>query len=296
MLAFVVVLGVVPARADWRDDVKVLRVGFLASDTIAADTARLEPFRAYLEGHTSLPVELVPATTWTTLIDAAASARVQYAVFTAASYATAAASCQCVEPLALPAAFDGSRGFHALLLARGDGTITSLANAGGARLALAGEDSVAGRLIPMKGFSANGIDPAEYFSAIVKEDSPVAAIEALLAGAVDLAPAWSSLAGDPASGYSFGVLTDMVRTGALAMDQVRIVWRSDLIPFGPHAVRKDMPPELKALLLDALERMAAEAPEVLDAVDRSGIGGGGFVAAVPADYDAIATLVAPAGN
>lgn len=296
VLAFCALLGAAAADAAWRDDVKVLRVGFLALQDVAADTARLEPFRAFLEERIGLPVEVVPATTWATLIDAAASARVQYAIFSAAAYATAAASCRCVEPLALPAAFDGSHGFHAVLLARADSAITSLANAEGARLALAGEDSVAGRLVPMKGFAANGIDPATYFSAIVKEDSPVAAIAALLAGAVDLAPGWSSLTGDPASGYSFGVLAQMVRAGALSMDQVRIVWRSPLIPFGPHAVRTDMPEELKTLLRDTLESMAAEAPEGLDAVDRSGIGGGGFVAAAAADYSALAELVVPAGN
>jgi phosphonate transport system substrate-binding protein len=88
----------------------------------------------------------------------------------------------------------------------------------------------------------------------------------------------------------------MARTGSLAMDQVRVVWQSDLVPFGPHAVRKDMPEELKTLLLSALTGMTAEAPDALDAVDPSGIGGGGFVAATPADYDTVAALVAGSGN
>jgi phosphonate transport system substrate-binding protein len=285
-----------PALADWRDDVKVLRVGFLASDAPASDAARLEPFRAYIETRIGLPVELVPATTWAALIDAETSARVQYGIFSATSYAAAAASCECIEPLALPTAFDGSRGFYSVLVARADGPITSLASADGARLALSGEDSVAGRLLPLKGFAANGIDPATYFSAIVKEDSPAVAISALTAGTVDLAAAWSSLDGDPAAGYSFGTLAEMVRTGSLAMDQVRVVWQSDLVPFGPHAVRKDLPEELKTLLLSALTGMGAEAPDALDAVDTSGIGGGGFVAATPADYDSVTALVARSGN
>jgi phosphonate transport system substrate-binding protein len=296
LLAIAVALVCRPALADWRDDVKVLRVGFLASQAPAGDAARLEPFRAYLESRIGLPVELVPATTWAALIDAETSARVQYGIFSATSYAAAAASCQCIEPLALPAAFDGSRGFYSILVARANGPITSLASADGARLALSGEDSVAGRLLPLKGFAANGIDPATYFSTIVKEDSPAAALSALTAGSVDLAAAWSSLAGDAATGYSFGALAQMARTGSLAMDQVRVVWQSDLVPFGPHAVRKDMPEELKTLLLSALTGMSAEAPDALDAVDPSGIGGGGFVAATPADYDTVAALVAGPGN
>jgi hypothetical protein len=42
--------------------------------------------------------------------------------------------------------------------------------------------------------------------------------------------------------------------------------------------------------------MGAEAPDALDAVDTSGIGGGGFVAATSADYDSVAALVVPSGN
>ena len=57
----------------------------------------------------------------------------------------------------------------------------------------------------------------------------------------DLAAGWSSLAGDAASGYSFGVFTRMVPAGALSMDRLKIVWQSPLIPFGPHVVRRDLP-------------------------------------------------------
>jgi hypothetical protein len=42
--------------------------------------------------------------------------------------------------------------------------------------------------------------------------------------------------------------------------------------------------------------MSAEASDALDAVDPSGVGGGGFVAATPADYDTVAALVAGSGN
>lgn len=292
-IVLVVFAGCGPTLADWREDLKVLRIGFLSSGDPAADAKHIEPFRAYLETRIALPVEMVPSTTYEALIDAEASARVQYAILSATSYAATVATCKCVEPLAIPAAFDGSRGFYAILLTRADSPILSLADARGARIALTGDDSVAGRLVPLKAFAAEGIDPATYFSATVAVAGPEAAIAGLFTGAADLAVGWSSLAGDAASGYSFGVLTNMVGAGAIAMDQVRIVWQSRLIPFGPHAVRKDMPGELKTLLGDALTAMAVEAPDVLDAVDRSSIGGGGFVSAAAGDYAVVEELVAP---
>ena len=282
--------------ADWRDDVKVLRIGFLASASPAADVARLELFRAYLETRLALPVELVPATSYSALIDAEVSGRVQYAIHSAVSFTTADALCKCVEALVAPTAFDGSRGFYSVLLVRADSPIRTLAEAQGSRLALTAEDSVAGRLVPLKAFTAAGIDPATYFASLFAAPGPVEAIAALFDGRADVAVAWSSLAGDAAAGYSFGVLTRMVVEGRLTMDQVRIIWQSRLIPFGPHAVRTDMPSELKGLLGEALLAMATDAPEVIDAVDRSGFGGGGFGAVSAGDYAVIEELVAPPGG
>jgi phosphonate transport system substrate-binding protein len=284
------------SAADWRDETKVLRVGFLSSASPAEDVARLEPFRAYLEARISVPVELVPATTAAALIDAEVSGRVAYAIESAVGYATAAAECACVEPLAAPTAADGSRGYHSILVVRADSPIRDLAGMAGSRLAVSAADSVAGRLVPMRALAAAGIDPATHFASLFEAPGPQDAIAAVFDGRADVAVGWSSLAGDAAGGYSFGVLTRMTAEGRLAMDQVRIVWQSPLIPFGPHTVRKDMPAELKALLLDALSAMANEAPEVLDAVDRSSFGGGGFVAVNAADYAVVAALVAASGG
>jgi phosphonate transport system substrate-binding protein len=293
-VAAVVVVAVVaalPARADWRDDVKVLRVGTVAPRGATYDIARLEPFRAYLQDRLGLPVEIVAMADYDALVDAQASARVQYAIHSASSYVTTQALCACVEPVALPSAFDGSRGFHSVLVAHAGTAIASLAEARGKRLALSGADSVAGRLVPLKGFAAEGIDVSAYFSSVITAADPEQAITMLFTDEADLASGWSSLAGDAATGYSFGVFTRMVASGALAMDRLKIVWQSPLIPFGPHVVRRDLPVELKHLIATALMAMGREAPEALDAVDNSSIGGGGFVPATAGDYSVIEGLI-----
>jgi len=294
-ILILLVAAAAPALAadDWRAAFPVLRIGFVVSSSPTEDLSRLEPFRAYLAARIGIPVELVPSTDGAALIDAETSGRVAYAIDSAVGYVSAAAECDCVEPLAEPAAADGARGYYALLLARADGAIHDLPSAKDARLALTASDSVAGRLLPMKALTTAGIDPATYFSAIYESAGPEDAVAALLDGRVDIAAGWSSLAGNPATGYSFGVLTRMVADGRLSMDGVRVVWQSPLIPFAPHTVRKDIPPELRKLLLDALLAMATAAPDVLDAVDRTPYGGGGFVAASPDDYAPLAGLVAP---
>ena len=294
---FLIVVGSGPLLADWRHDTGVLRIGFLSAGDVAADVARLEPFRAWLQARLALPVELIPSTSYASLIDSEVSGRVQYSINSASSFATAEVMCKCVEPLAVPTAFDGSRGFHSLLVVRADGPIHTLADAKGARIALAAaDDSVAGRLLPLQAFAALKIDPATYFAQTVAAPGPEAAIADLLSGSADVAAGWSSLAGNAATGYSFGVFTAMVAAGSLTMDRVRVIWQSPLIPFGPHAVRSDMAPELKQLLSAALADLAGQAPDILDAVDGSSYGGGAFAPAALGDYAAVEALVAPPGG
>ncbi len=292
----VLVFAAGSARADWRDDFKVLRIGIVATNGAAYDIARLEPFRAYLEGRLGVPVEIVATASYDALIDAQVSARVQYAIHTAASYVTTEVTCDCVDPVALPSAADGGHGFHSVLVAHADSPIATLADAKGRRLALSGPDSIAGRLVPMKALAKEGIDPPSYFSKVVTAANPEQAITMLFTDEADLAAGWSSLTGDADGGYSFGVFTRMVADGALAMNRLRLVWTSPLIPFGPHVLRRDLPEELKSLIAESLMAMAGEAPDALDSVDGSSIGGGGFVPVTARDYAVIRELVADTGG
>jgi phosphonate transport system substrate-binding protein len=277
--------------AQWQDTHKALRVGFLAIDGAAYDLRKLEPFRAYIQASVGMPVELVPAVSYAALIDAQATDRVQYAIHSATSYVTTAAQCRCIDPVAVPTAFNGARGFHSIILARADSGITALRDAAGKTLAVSSGDSIAGRLVPLKYLAREGIDPSTHFGSLVEASDPAAAIAALQSGSVDLAVGWSSLTGNPAAGYDFGVLTSLVQARTLSMEGVRIVWQSPLIPFGPHALRSDVPEGVKAGLLTALTAMASASPVALDAVDRSPTGGGGFAPVSASDYAVVADLI-----
>ena len=147
--------------------------------------------------------------------------------------------------------------------------------------------------MPRHAFAADGIDPNTYFLTVTELPTPDDAVRALIRGEVDLAAAWSSLTGSESLGYSFGTLNRLVGEGVLGMDRVRIVWQSRLIPFGPHAVRTSLPPELKNILSGALLAMAREDPEALDAVDRLGFGGGGFASPDASLYALVIELVSP---
>ncbi len=284
------------ASAAWRDDITALRVGVLGAGEAAYRVAVLEPFRVYLQDKTGLPVEIVPVATYDTLIDAQIAGEIDYAIYSATAFATAVVKCDCVEAFAAPIAQDGALGFHAVLVARAGDGIEGLAEAGGKRLGLGPADSVSGNLVPRHALTAEGIDPASHSLSITEYPSPEAAVTGLLEGQVDLATAWSSMTGREATGYTFGTFTRMVAAGTLSMDRIRIVWESSLIPFGPHAIRSNLPPELKRILSGALLSMASEDIEALDAVDRLGFGGGGFASPDASLYASVVALVTPAGN
>ncbi|HET7718105.1 MAG TPA: phosphate/phosphite/phosphonate ABC transporter substrate-binding protein [Bauldia sp.] len=281
------------ARAAWQDEVKVLRVGVLGGSDAAYRLATLEPFRVYLQDKTGIPVEIVPAATYDALIDAQAGGQVDYAIYSATAYATAVVKCECVEAFAAPVAADGALGFYSILVARSGDPVADLAGAKGKRLGLGPKDSVAGSIVPRHAFAADDIDLATHFLAVREFPTPEDAVKALLQGEVDLAAAWSSLTGSAALGYSFGTLNRMVAEGTLSMDRIKLVWQSRLIPFGPHALRINLPAELKGILSGAVLSMAREDPEALDAVDRLGFGGGGFATPDASLYALVIELVTP---
>jgi phosphonate transport system substrate-binding protein len=286
-------LSAASALADWRDDFKLLRIGILGGSDATYRLATLEPFRVYIQDKTGVPVEIVPEPTYDALIDAQARGDVGYAIYSATAYATAVMRCACVEAFAAPIAADGSLGFYSILVARAGDAIPNLDGARGKRLGLGPADSITGSIVPRHVFATDGIDPSTFFLSVTDFPSPEAAVAALLRGQVDVAAAWSSLTGSERQGYAFGTLTRMVSEGTLTMDRVRVVWQSQLIPFGPHALRDSLPPELKSLLTGALLTMARDDPEALDAVDRLGFGGGGFAAPDASLYALVIALVSP---
>jgi phosphonate transport system substrate-binding protein len=273
------------AYADWRDDIKVFRVGVPVGENAAYRLRQAEPFRQYLQNKLGLHVELLPATSYDAMIDAAAGERIDYGIFSATAFVSADISCQCIEPVAILSAEDGSEGYHAILVARADSPIYSLTDAKGTRLAAGPAGSVTGNLVPFAVFATEGGEPRTYFSQVIEARSPEDAMAALLLGETDVALAWSSLTGDAAFGYSAGTLAKMVGDGTLTMSGIRVIWRSDRIPYGPHAIRRNLPGELKALVTEAVLAMPAEDPAALDAINRGG--GTGVVAASDSMFDGL---------
>jgi phosphonate transport system substrate-binding protein len=273
------------ASAAWRDDYPVLRIGMVAGVDATETRGRAEPFRAYLEDSLGVSVELFVANDYPALVSGQLTGRFQATFLSAASFAAASAACNaCVEPLVAATSSEGDEGFYAVLVVPTGSAIVGPADLPGARLAVSAEDSIAGRLLPLALFAADGVDvPAIQ---LVNSDGPAAAMAHLLAGEADAALAWIGTSGDPALGYDRGVLHQLVADGTLAMDAIDIVWTSPLIPNGPLTVSADLPEDLKADLTAAMTEMATAAPDALAAVG----GGAGFAAVTAERYQPLQLL------
>ena len=68
----------------------------------------------------------------------------------------------------------------------------------------------------------------------------------------------------------------MVEKGALNMDDVKIIWKSSLIPNGPEVIRKDLPEGFKKAYTELMVRLPEADPECFHKIQ-----GGDFIALAP---------------
>lgn len=268
-----------------------LRFGVIAGRDIMATLAAVEPVTQDLERLLGRPVEILPMSSHQAMVDAQVQHRIDGGFYAAAAYALAETQCRCLEPLAAPAASDGTSAYHAVIVARRSSAISSAAGLEGRTVAAGAADSVGGRGMQLAGLMAEGIDP-RGFGSVIDAGSAADAVRLMLSGGADAAFAWSSLFGDLEHGYSRGTLADLVASGEITMQDVAIIWRSLKVAHGPVAVMKSMSDADKQAMEAYLLDLANHNPRAYDAINP--YYEGGYVAVEPADYEGLKVLTGEA--
>ena len=235
-----------------------------------------------------LKVEFFVARSYAALIDAQASSRIEYAIYSASAYASAYQRCECVEPLVAPTGEDGSIGIRSVLIAK-DGRLPSAADLAGRRIALLPPDSIAGHQLPLAAFQPGGkpLSGAETF--FVKAKSAEAAEAMLAEGSVDAIFGWMP-APRPARRRSRAARwRGSWRPGRRPCRHSAIVWRSDMLRYGPHAVSSGLDPEPKRRLTAFLTGLREADPDMYERLETHRLGG--FAAASQADYAVALAMV-----
>ncbi|WP_292435466.1 PhnD/SsuA/transferrin family substrate-binding protein, partial [Mesorhizobium sp.] len=158
--ALAVLSAAPPAHADWRADIGTFRIGIVAEPGGGNTVPGLARLTDAYTNALGMKVEFVVARDYAALIEAQASGRIQYAVYSALAYATASERCGCVEPLVAPVDADGAAGVRSVLVTR-DGKVPGLTAIASHRIAIAPADNVAGSLLPLTGLAGEGVRIAQ---------------------------------------------------------------------------------------------------------------------------------------
>jgi phosphonate transport system substrate-binding protein len=210
---------------------KEISFGIISTDSAAAQRDRWEPFFRDMEKKTGLTVKSFYASDYAGVIEAMRFNKVQVAWYgnKAAMEAVDRANGEIFAQLMYA---DGTYGYHALLITHKDSPYKSLddvfANGKNINFGIGDPNSTSGFLVPTYYvFSQRNVDPREVFKT-VRNGSHGANIQAVLAKQLDVAT---------------NNTEDYGRLEATKPDQasqIRVIWKSPLIPSDPFVWRKDL--------------------------------------------------------
>jgi phosphonate transport system substrate-binding protein len=210
---------------------KEISFGIISTDAAAAQRDRWEPFFRDMEKKTGLTIKSFYASDYAGVIEAMRFNKVQVAWYgnKAAMEAVDRANGEIFAQLMYA---DGTYGYHALLITHKDSPYKSLddvfANSKNINFGIGDPNSTSGFLVPTYYvLSQRKVDPRQVFKT-VRNGSHGANIQAVLAKQLDVAT---------------NNTEDYGRLEATKPDQasqIRVIWKSPLIPSDPFVWRKDL--------------------------------------------------------
>lgn len=211
--------------------------GIIATDSASAQRERWEPFFRDMEKKTGLKIQSFYAPDYAGVIEAMRFNKIQVAWYgnKAAMEAVDRANGEVFAQLMYA---DGSFGYHALLITHKDSPYQTLdqvfANAKNINFGIGDPNSTSGFLVPSYYiFAQRKVDPRATFRT-VRNASHGANIQAALAKQVDVATNNTEDMGKLES------------TRPELFQQLRVIWKSPLIPSDPFVWRKDLDPAVKS--------------------------------------------------
>lgn len=259
-----------PGKRAWAAELPVIRMGLLGGENDADRLARVDGYKKLMETTFGVPVKLMVAADYSGVIQAFAAKQLDIAYNSPAAYAQSwMQSGGDVRPLTVTQEQDGSTSYFAVLYTRADSGITSLEQMKGHSLAWADPNSASGYLIPRAEFRTMGIDPepGKYFSRTGFAGGHEQTVIAVLNKQYDAGVTWTSGIGDPAAGYTRGMLRMMVDKKMLDMKDMRIIWKSRPILNGPLTVRKSTPLAFQEDMLAFHVALPKTHPDIYHSVD-----------------------------
>jgi phosphonate transport system substrate-binding protein len=230
------VAALAPASAGAQE--KVLRFALTPSEeTTDQQMKRSQQVIQILERDLGVRVQPYTAGDFVSVVEAMRSKKVDFAWLGAFSYVLAVQEAGAEAFAAGVRKSTGKASYTSLIFVKGSSPYRSIQDLKGKSFAFVDPASTSGHLFPKADLARMGIkDPASFFSQVVFAGAHDAAQLAVVNGKVD------------AGASNDRVLDNLLKRGALKPDDLRILHRSDPIPLGPIAYRRDLPEATKAAI------------------------------------------------
>ena len=250
----------------WRAEYPELVFGVGHSESDADKIKRYGPLMDYLSAELGIKVVLRPTSDYASSIEGMKAETVHGATVGAAGYALAYEVLEGdVEPLVVQQGRGGNLGYHSIIFVRADKPYQSIDDLAGARMAFGDPNSTSSYLAPSYYMRQDGKDPDQFFSQVTFAGSDETTVMGILRDNWDAGAAWFVNEGA-------NVLAQMSGKEMIEDDDLRIIWRSPLLPSSPWIVRESLPQELKDALVQAFLELPEKDPEAMAALDETSPG------------------------
>ncbi|MGB7335221.1 MAG: phosphate/phosphite/phosphonate ABC transporter substrate-binding protein [Salaquimonas sp.] len=271
-----------PALADWKDELGAFRVGIVGGSDPATLLAKVEPFRLALEEKLEVPVSFLPTPDLRSLILAHAEGRNEYAILSASAYASAFASCECLEPLVSAKSADGSYGVYSIIITRKNTGLNSINDLPGKKIVALGKNSTLGYSYPIFSLQKQNVDLMKGETEFLFAETADKALARFANGEGDALIGWSSRAGEASTGYSRGTLRQLADANPGILAGLTVLWTSDLVPQRVHSIKKNLVAEPKKRIKELLLQMFETDPVAFDVIEPDF--NGGFTPVAQSDF------------
>ena len=244
-------------------------IGLIPEQNIFRQRERYQWLKQYLHDRLGVTVTFTSLSRYGNVNDHFVAEKMDGAFFGSFTYALAHHQLG-VEPLVRPVNFDGTSTYHGYLFARRDSAIRNAADMKGKRFAFVARATMAGYLFPLAYFKASGVHNVQrYLGEVLFAGSHDGAILSVLNREADVGAAKNT------------IYEQMSAENSRIEKELVILASSGSVPQNCLAVRKDLDPELKAALKQALLEMDRSA-EGMEALRR--FGARGFIETNDSDY------------
>jgi phosphonate transport system substrate-binding protein len=250
----VVLMAVLAACAPRAERQSALRVVLIPADggTESGTKADYQPLFNAISRSTGLKFDIRVGQSYGAVVEAMCGGAADIAFVGPVSYLQARQR-GCAELLAV-AVEEGKSDYYAGLFARADGPLASLSDLKGKRVAFGDVNSTSSFVFPMAMLLEAGVDPVADLAEVRLAASHANSLAALTRGQVD------------AAALSFDSLDKAVRQGVVDPKTLKVIARSEPIPYPPLIMNSRLTPEMKTRLraaFAAVHTAPGVAPEMI---------------------------------